>query len=454
MHTDTATWLEIQPITAQKQTSSSTKLSISCGRDKSLTHRAIIFAAMAKGTSTIHAPLLGQDCRSTMSCFRELGVDTKLDGSKLTVSSQGFGAWHNPRQPLDCGNSGTTARLLSGLFAALPDLTVTLIGDESLSKRPMRRVVDPLKALGAKIEGPENAEFLPLTIHGRRLSVDASPQPIIIDKASAQIKSALLLAATQMQGKISVQLPAGARDHTEIMLRRFGGRCVSETEGGIERIHFQGPWQGEAFTCRVPVDPSSAAFFAVLGLLQSQGELRLPEVLANPTRIGFFKVLERMSQNITLQDEADDGRQFLEPTSLISVKADPKLRATTIQADEVPTLVDEIPILAVAAAFAEGRSSFYGLSELRVKESDRLTKTAELLTLAGAKVQIDGDDLHIDGGLQAASGFSYDPVGDHRLAMAAAVLAKRSKTTCRIKNPDCADVSFPGFFEQLARVTA
>lgn len=449
------TCLELQPDSDSNLASGPRKITILCGRDKSLTHRAIIFAAMANGVSVIKDPLLGQDCHSTIQCFEELGVKAELNSqtNSLTIHSNGLSAFQQPSKELDCGNSGTTARLLIGLFAAIPNLSLTLTGDESLSKRPMRRVVEPLKSLGAVIEGQNNADFLPLSIHGRKLQLPEDQRRISIDKASAQIKSALLLAATQMEGDLELTLPAGSRDHTEIMLSKFGAKISRSQLQDEELIRFTGPWTPQAFHCKIPVDPSSAAFFAVYGLLRPQGELLLPEVLANPTRLGFLQVLQRMSKKISLFSEDDANKELLEPTCSLKVEGGQNLTATNISAQEVPSLIDEIPILAVAAAFAKGKSSFYGLSELRVKESDRLEKTAELLTAAGAKVLINGDDFHIDGGLVAAEGFHFDPAGDHRLAMAAAILAKRAKAPCRIKDPDCAFVSFPGFFEELERIS-
>ena len=422
-------------------------VTVLCGRDKSLTHRAVMFASLASGMSRIHHPLLGADCLSTMDCFRALGVRIEQPrADQLVVLSQGFKRFQQPTQALDCGNSGTTARLITGILAAQDGLTCELIGDASLSQRPMRRVVEPLRAMGAHIEGHDNGHLLPIRIQGRLLQARSHE----VDKASAQVKSALLLAGLFCPGTTAVKLPAGSRDHTERMLQRMGAKIERREQAGYEEVCVTGPFVPIASEFVIPVDPSSAAFFAVMGLLRPVGRLTLPHVLNNPTRIGFLRVLQRMSGAITLTLEED--HRYAEPVMRIQAEGGKVLRATDIQAHEVPTLVDEIPILAVAAAFADGPSRFSGLEELRVKESDRLTKTAELLRLAGSDVRIEGDDLWIGGGLREVQAFRYDSVGDHRLAMAAAILARRCKKPCCILDPECVRVSFPDFYEVLETV--
>jgi 3-phosphoshikimate 1-carboxyvinyltransferase len=288
---------------------------------------------------------------------------------------------------------------------------------------------------------------MPLDIRGRKLE----PWAHEVDKASAQIKSSLILAGLFCDGVSSVNLPSGSRDHTERLLAKMGAKIETSESEGREQVLVEGPFQPKSGTFVIPVDPSSAAFFAVCGLLRSDGILTLPEVLDNPTRTGFIAALRRMTDGVRC--EAEENQDFIEPTMTLRIYGGQLLRGTSIKSQEVPTLVDEIPILAVAAAFAEGPSHFAGLSELRVKESDRLAKTAELLTLAGASVRIDGDDLHIAGGLKDVQPFRYDPLGDHRLAMAAAILARRSEKPCCILSPECVRVSFPNFFETLEKVT-
>ena len=415
-----------------------------CGRDKSLTHRAVMFAALAKGETIVREPLLGADCLSTMSCFRALGVQIEaLDSTSIRVRSEGFVSFRTPAVDLDCGNSGTTARLISGILAAQPGLKVRLIGDSSLSSRPMRRVVDPLRKMGAQFEGKDEGNFLPLIIHGKALQATTHE----VDKASAQVKSAILLAGLFCVGETSVRLPNGSRDHTERMLQHMGANLTTDLENGWETVRLQGPFAPPNGRYRIPVDPSSAAFFCVLGLLRKGGQLTLPEVLDNPTRTGFLKVLKRMS--MALSTVSDPHQQFVEPIMQLKITGGTRLKPTDIEASEVPTLVDEIPILAVAAAFADGPSVFHGLEELRVKESDRLSKTAELLRLAGAEVSVQGDSLKIAGRLREVLPFTYDSVGDHRLAMAAAVMARQSKKPCCILDSECVGVSFPDFYRVL-----
>ncbi len=421
-------------------------LSILCGRDKSLTHRAIMFASLAQGTSRIRSPLLGADCLSTIACFRALGVTIEVD-EEITIRSQGPSTFQEPSAPLDCGNSGTTARLIMGILTAIPGLKTTLIGDESLSQRPMKRVIEPLRTMGAQITA-KGDNFLPVSIVGQELHSKSHS----IDKASAQIKSCLLLAGLFTRGQTEIRLPRGSRDHTEQSLLTYGAKLKVSFDRTDEILSLQGPFALKPRDVAIPVDPSSAAFFAVLGLLRTAGTLNLPEMLDNPTRTGFVKVLERMSRGISFVQ--NPSRDFMEPIGTLSIVGGQTLKGTTIEATEVPTLIDEIPILAVAAAFAEGPSLFKDLGELRVKESDRLVLTAKLLEAAGARVEIRGDDLWIAGGLNEVKSFEYDPHGDHRLAMAAAILARRCKNPCCILDSECVRVSFPNFFESLELVNS
>lgn len=428
-------------------TSSPATITIRCGRDKSLTHRAIMFASLSKGRSQILHPLLGADCLSTISCFEALGV--KIDvksGESVEVVSEGYQKFRQPTRDLDCGNSGTTARLILGILAAQKGLSFRLIGDESLSKRPMKRVVVPLRGMGALIEGAADGNFLPLDITGQSLRATSH----VFDKASAQVKSCLLLAGMFCEGRTRVALPKGSRDHTERVLQKMGAKLETRIVGDQEEIELEGPFTTEAMDLRIPVDPSSAAFFAVLGVLRSQGTIEMPEVLDNPTRTGFMKALARMSPGLSFV--SDGSQAFVEPVGLLTVKGGLLLVGSDIEEHELPSLIDEIPILAVAAAFAKGPSLFRGLSELRVKESDRLLLTGTLLEAAGAQFEIRGDDLWIAGGLKDVTPFEFDPEGDHRLAMAAAVLARRCKKPCCILDSECVRVSFPNFYEALDAV--
>lgn len=422
-------------------------VTVLCGRDKSLTHRSVMFASLAQGKSRIDYPLLGADCLSTINCFRALGVAITVAPQKdgvIEVTSPGVKGFQLPTMALDCGNSGTTARLMTGILSALPGMRATLIGDASLSQRPMDRIAEPLKELGADVSGQGAKCFMPLQVVGKALN----PKSIKANKASAQIKSAVILAGMLSHGTYKITLPKGGRDHTEKMLQQMGAKLTHQFSGSDEEITVTGPFVPAPQSYFIPVDPSSAAFMAVLGLLRQGGKVTMPEVLDNPTRTGFIQVLQRMSGAAVVFSPVQDKR-FVEPTGTLQVLGGSGLLGTAIEPEEVPTLVDEIPILAVAAAFAKGPSRFSGLGELRVKESDRLAKTFELLQLAGAKAKIEGDDLLIEGGLSHAKPFTYDTKEDHRLAMAATILAQRASGPCQVSNPECVSVSFPHFFDVI-----
>lgn len=423
------------------------KVVLDCAPDKSLTHRALLFSGMAKGRSEIHNPLTGEDCFATKKCLEAMGVNVDVDARHpvWSVESPGLQQWRSPKEPLDCQNSGTTARLLTGILSSLPGMQAELTGDESLSERPMGRVIQPLRQMGATIQA-RGDRTLPMTITGQSLK----GAEILVDKASAQVKSAIMLAMINTPGLTQITLPKGARDHTEHLLRRAGAKLQVSTSASDEVIQIAGPVTVPPLQARIPADPSSAAFFAVLGCLQThqQAQIQMPAVLSNPTRTGFVKILRRMVGE-RIREVQQEQSDYVEPIMTLVVQGGFGLQATDIAAEEVPSLVDEIPILAVAAAFAQGDSRFYGLSELRVKESDRLAKTAELIVRMGGKAQVEGDDLLIKGTLKVARAFQFDPVGDHRLAMAAAIAARCSDGICDIAHPECVAVSFPKFFDCL-----
>ena len=430
-----------------------------CPPDKSVTHRSVIFAAMAAGQSRIVSPLLGADCLSTMAVFRAMGVKIELlpsaEGAtstqaELSVESPGWDHWQTPLVPLDFGNSGTTARLLAGVFAATPGLFATCYGDASLSKRPMGRVVEPLRRIGAQIHGRDSGGLLPLAIVGQTLQ----PAHHVIDKATAQVKSALLLAGLNIHGRTSIRLPSGSRDHTERMLHALGAKVQVVHRDGYEEVSIEGPFRPTGRTYRVPGDPSSAAFFVVLAAITS-GTLKIHGVLDNATRTGFIKVLSDMGANIERHAVAGDPGLFLEPVMNLVITGGRPLTAITTDPLLAPTFIDELPILAVAALFAKGTSRLAGLGELRIKESDRLAKVQELLTLAGGEAWIEGDDLLIKGQggtARPVHGFHFDPDHDHRLAMAAAILGKAATSPSHIKDPDCVAVSYPRFFTVLGTI--
>lgn len=415
-----------------------------CPPDKSVTHRSVMFAAMAAGESRVINPLMGADCRSTMGVFRALGCEIEHSGDAVVVRSPGMEGWQSPLVPLDYGNSGTTARLLTGLFAARPGLFLTCFGDASLSKRPMGRVVEPLRKIGARISARQNGHLLPMAVEGQSLR----PGAHTVDKASAQVKSALILAGLSIGGETLIRLPRGGRDHSEKMLQALGAKLTVDYQGPDEVITVHGPFQPRSGTFHVPGDPSSAAFFAVLATLAG-GSLALTHVLQNSTRTGFLTVLERMGARIARSAPSTDGG-LLEPVVSLTFTGGAPLSGVDTEPELAPSMIDEIPILAIAAMFATGKSRFRGLAELRVKESDRLGKTLELVHAAGGKATIEGDDLIVQGGLSVTTPFHFDPDEDHRLAMAAAVAAKFAKGgPCTIDDPACVAVSFPGFFDVL-----
>lgn len=424
------------------------KMALLCDRDKSLTHRAIIFASIVCGRSKITFPLLSEDTRATINAFSKLGVrffiDEKSDVPYIEIDSPGKENFTSPTEVIDLKNSGTSARLLIGLFSGIEGLEVTLKGDGSLSKRPMGRVVKPLLSLGAYIDSAEKGslDYLPLTIKGRRLQGGK----VKIDKASAQIKSSLLLAGLGAKGLLELELPSGARDHTELWMKSQKAAIKTEVVSSIEKINLISPVKLDPFKCQIPVDPSSAAFFAVYGLLKGCEEVELLEVLSNPTRTGYLNVLKRAGVNV--RSKASQ-KSYIERAGSIKLISKKVFKGFIVEKHEVATLIDEVPILAVFAMFCEGESQFLGLSELRVKESDRLELIHKLINLCGGEARIVGDNLIIQGGLVKAEAFSFDPEGDHRMFMSAMIAAKMSEKESEILNPECVNVSFPNFFDLM-----
>ncbi|MGN6391910.1 MAG: 3-phosphoshikimate 1-carboxyvinyltransferase [Gemmatimonadales bacterium] len=411
--------------------------------DKSITHRCLLFASLAPGTSHLGGALTSFDARSSARVLRQLGagITPLRAGSVLTV--RGRIRFRRPSSVLDCGNSGTTTRLLLGLLAAHP-FAATLTGDASLRRRPMRRVTGPLGRMGARFVEREH-DGLPLTIRGGSLEPLRYELPV----SSAQIKSALILAGLAGQVDVALREPHGrSRDHTERMLRAFGYGVVDEGDW----ICFTPTGRLEPFDRQIPGDPSSAAFLAGAAVLARGGELRIVGVGLNPTRTGFLAVMGRMGASV---DRENVVEQFGEPVGDL-VARPALLRATDVSPEEVPALIDEIPLLAVLAARAEGTTVFRGVSELRVKESDRLSLIAENLRAVGARAEVAGDDLHVEGGAVPPAG-RVRTAGDHRLAMAFAVLGTVPGARIRIDDLACAAVSFPRFPETLrglARRTA
>ena len=409
--------------------------------DKSITHRALLFAALARGTSHVGGALTSLDAKSSARVLRQLGaVISPLQRERL-VTVTGRGRLMRPADVLHCGNSGTTTRLLLGMLAG-HSFSARLTGDASLRRRPMRRVTVPLERMGARISDMPG-DHLPLTIRGGRLVATAYEMPV----SSAQIKSCLLLAGVTGRVPVSVREPAGrSRDHTERMLRAFGFDVQDSPDGWIR---FQPTGRIEPFDMQVPGDPSSAAFLVGAAVLAEGGSLRIASVGVNPTRTGFLEVLRRMGAAAGLEEE---DVTFGEPVADIVCRP-AALRATEVRAEEIPGLIDEIPLLAVVASRAQGTSVFRDVGELRVKESDRLGLIAANLRACGIRAEVQGDDLHVDGGTAAPVG-AVRTAGDHRLAMAFAVLGTLPGARVRIDDMRCADVSFPRFPETLRAARA
>ena len=406
--------------------------------DKSITHRVLLCAALARGVSHIGGALTSFDARSSARVLRGLGAGVSPLRQGVAVRVEGRGRFRRPRGVLDCGNSGTTARLLLGLLAAHP-FSSTLTGDRSLRRRPMRRVTVPLSQMGARFT-EAGGDGLPLTVRGGRLRPLEYRMPV----SSAQIKSSLLLAGVAGSVEVSVHEPAGrSRDHTERLLRSFG--YTVDEDGGWVRLAPTG--RITPFDIQVPGDPSSAAFPIGAAVLAEGGELRLAGVGLNPTRTGFLRVLDRMGARIDTESVA---QQFGEPVGDLIARPSP-LRATEIAAAEIPGLIDEIPMLAALATRASGTTVFREVGELRVKESDRLGLIAENLRRLGAGAAVSGNDLIVEGKAPPPRG-RVTTEGDHRIAMAFAVLGTVEGARVSIDDLACAAVSYPGFPAMLKSI--
>lgn len=410
--------------------------------DKSISHRAVLFAAMASGTSRLTGVLDSADVRCSMAAVAELGATVSIEretADGLEVAVTGWGA-QGPRRPvavIDCGNSGTTARLLMGVLAPWPE-TVTLDGDASLRKRPMRRVTDPLTAMGATFQTAGGT--LPVTVIGAPLRAMRYESPV----ASAQVKTAVLIAGLRARGVTTVVEPVPSRDHTERLLPAFGASLDRDAEA--HSCSVTGPTVLSAADVAVPADPSSAAFIIGAALTVPGSIVTLRDVALNPTRTGFLRVLERMGARVHTTIDRSTGA---EPTGAIITEYSETLRATLVTAHEVPALIDEVPLLAVVASAANGVTRFEGVRELRVKESDRLSAVAEGLSALGVTVRFGEDWLEVEGA-SALRGAQLSSRGDHRLAMAWAVAALRADAPVRIAEWEAVDVSYPAFARDLA----
>ncbi len=412
--------------------------SITVPGDKSISHRALLFAAIAEGKTIINNLSSSADVMSTLHCIRQLNIDAIVKNSEIEMEGTGKFGFKASRHPLDCGNSGTTIRLLSGILAAQPFTTSTLVGDESLSKRPMKRVIEPLTKMGAHISS-EPGGFPPLVIHGQPLTPISYQMPI----ASAQVKSCVLLAGLYATGTTTVIEPYPSRDHTERMLRDFGLNVTTDSTS----VSIEGPAKLFGTEVVVPGDISSAAFFIAAALMVPDSEVTIENICLNPTRTGLLDVLQRMGANISIREYETKSS---EPIGEIRVTTS-QLSGVEISPNMIPKLIDEIPILAVLATQAQGKTILSGAQELRVKESDRLRSIVTNLAAMGIEIEELEDGFIIEGP-QKLTGASVDSFGDHRIAMAFSIAGLISKGTTHIKDVDCVRISMPNFYETLAKI--
>lgn len=402
--------------------------------DKSISHRAVMFGALAKGTTSVTHFLEGADCLSTISCFQKMGIEIEKQDDKVLIHGKGLRGLNSPREILDAGNSGTTTRLIAGILAGQKFIS-ELDGDASLRSRPMKRIMDPLNAMGADIRCRGENNCLPLRIVGHPLTAIHYTSPV----ASAQVKSCVLLAGMYADGVTSVTEPFLSRNHTEIMLRSFGADIRSE--GTTVSIRPDPDLLAQDIT--VPGDISSAAFFIAAGLLTPGSEILLKNVGINPTRAGILKVCQDMGADITLLNADYSG----EPAADILVRTS-SLKGTVIQGADIPTLIDELPVIAVMAAFAGGTTVIRDAAELRVKESDRIAVMTDNLRRMGADVEETEDGMIIHGG-RPLHGAVIDPRLDHRVAMSFAVAGTVCEGTMDILDGDCVRISYPDFYKDL-----
>ena len=402
--------------------------------DKSISHRAVMFGSLAKGTTRISHFLEGADCLSTIACFRKMGIDIERNASEILVHGKGLHGLSAPDGILDVGNSGTTTRLISGILAG-QNFISELDGDDSIRTRPMKRIMTPLTSMSADIVSKQDNGCVPLVSHGKTLHGIHYDSPV----ASAQVKSCVLLAGMYADGITSVTEPFLSRNHTEIMLNYFGAKVTSE--GTTASIVPEPTLNGREI--QVPGDISSAAYFIAAGLLTPGSEILLKNVGINPTRAGILKVCMDMGADITLFNESTEG----EPTADLLIRTS-SLKGTTIEGGIIPTLIDEIPMIAVMAAFADGTTVIRDARELKVKESDRITVMVDNLKRMGADIEGTEDGMIIHGG-RPLHGATIDSHLDHRVAMSFAVAGTICDGTVDILNGDCVKISYPEFYNDL-----
>ncbi len=403
--------------------------------DKSISHRAIMFGSISNGISEITNFLQGADCLSTISCFQKLGIQIENTSEKILIYGKGLQGLSAPKDILDVGNSGTTIRLISGILAA-QEFDTTLTGDHSIQKRPMKRIMDPLSLMGAQMQSLKNNGCAPISITGSRLKAIHYQSNI----ASAQVKSAILLAGLYADGPTSVTEPYLSRNHSEIMLQFFGAELT--TSNTTVTVRPLPELRGQKVV--VPGDISSAAYFIAAGLITPNSEILLKNVGINPTRNGILKVAEQMGGDIIYLNINDANG---EPTSDLLIRSS-NLHGITIEGSIIPTLIDEIPIIAIMAAFADGTTIIKDAAELKVKESNRIDVMVENLSAMGAKITGTEDGMIIEGGVPL-TGAVIDSKSDHRIAMSFAIAALNCAGVTKILGEDCIQISYPDFYRDL-----
>lgn len=416
--------------------------------DKSISHRALMIGAVAVGETTIRGLLEGDDVRRTAAALDAMGVETRrTDEGDWLVNGRGVGGLSQPDTVLDLGNSGTGARLLMGLIATHP-MTVHLTGDASLRQRPMARIAEPIERMGAEVIAREGGR-MPLAVVGANTPI---PIEYRLPVASAQVKSAVLLAGLNAPGETTVIETRRSRDHTELMLRYFGAELDTKTgDNGEHLITLRGEPELTARDVTVPGDPSSAAFLAVAALMTPNSEITIGNVGLNPLRAGLFETLTEMGADISFDNRRE---QAGEPTADLTIKTS-ALRGVTVPPERAPSMIDEYPILAIAAAAADGNTRMEGLAELRVKESDRLAAVADGLTRCGIKVEIEGDDLVVQGtGGDIPGGGVVEAKMDHRIAMSFLIMGLAAQAPVTIDDATHIGTSFPGFVDLMTALGA
>ncbi|NLK97555.1 3-phosphoshikimate 1-carboxyvinyltransferase [Defluviitalea saccharophila] len=411
---------------------------ITVSGDKSISHRAVMLGSIAEGITEVTGFLMGADCLSTIECFRQLGIPIEVNEEKVIVHGKGLLGLSQPSNMLDVGNSGTTIRLMTGILSA-QSFSSDITGDASIQKRPMLRVVAPLREMGAKIDGKEGGKYCPLHIEGQGLKGIHYQLPV----ASAQVKSAILLASLYAEGETTVIEPAPSRNHTEIMVNYFGGNILQKDNviksSPVKKLTGQ--------YIKVPGDISSAAYFIVAALILPHSELLIKNVGVNPTRDGIITVFKQMGGNIELINQRT---QCGEPVADILVRSS-SLHGIEIGGSLIPKLIDEIPVIAAAACYARGTTIIKDAQELKVKESNRIQTMVSELKKMGASIRETDDGMIIEGG-SALRGAQVESYHDHRVAMSLAIAALKAEKETTINNSDCVSISFPNFFSYLEKL--